>query len=298
MAFDISSLSAYAENNGKQIATAAVGGAATVKMLIENKSAQFGVKGSDYIRKMSNTVNLVSAGSCGARNALGTTTLSAKKITVVPIKDENNLCEKTLWNTLYADCAAKGNAPDAGFTPEFAQTIMDDRAKIFSNYVETLVWNGDSAATGSTYLALIDGIIKQVGSGLAITATGSTLVEKMQTVFLSMPVAERTQDDFRIFIGEDKYAEYLVAVANKNLFNAADPNAVYGTTAKFQVVPGLNSVGKVYATRISNLQAGFDGEEDKATFLYSVETSQFYQDIHSSIGVAVIDTTKVGVATI
>ncbi len=298
MSFDTSALTAYVQNNSKQIALQAVASAKTAKLLIDNSAVQFDVKGSTGILKMDNTVILQDGSNCGTRNALGSVILTDKVITVKPLKDNTNICSKALYSTFFAQMVAAGNSPENGFTPEFAKSVMDNRAALFAAQIEQLIWKGDtSIVDGGSNLRFINGIEKQVGAGFAITATGADIIAKLQSVYLAMPVTERTQDDFRIFVGEDEYATYLVALANRNIFKATDDMALYGTLAKIEPVAGLNASGKVYATRISNLHLGLDGHSDEAKLRFSMESENWYCDIYSSVGVAVVRPELVGVAT-
>ncbi|RZK45905.1 MAG: hypothetical protein EOO97_00280, partial [Pedobacter sp.] len=183
MSFDVSGLSAYVQNNSKAIATKAVANAQTAKLFIENGSVQTGIKGTAAILKMDADVSLQDA-ACGIRNPLGGITLSNKTITVKPIMDVQNVCPKTLYSTFYAEMIKKGQAPQEELTPEFAQAIMDLRAKKISAVVEKLLWQGDTAITGATNnLKRIDGIVKQVGSGFAITASGADVIAKLQSIY-------------------------------------------------------------------------------------------------------------------
>lgn len=299
MAFDITALSEYVQNNSKEIATKAVANAQTAKLLIANKAVQAGVKGSAAILKMDADVVLQDGSSC-SRTAMGDTKLSDKKITVKPIVDYQNICPKALWNTYFAEMVAKGQTPEESLTPDFAESIMDFRAMKIAGVVEVMLWKGDLSATGTTNNKHIDGIIKQVGSGFPITASGADVIAKLQSVYLAMPTEIRQAEDFRIFIGEDTYAEYLVALANKNIFKSTDDTTLFGTTAKLQPVAGLNGVDKAFASRISNFQLGLDGEgdADAAELRYSNETKQWYMDFAFAVGVAVVDAAEVGVASL
>ncbi len=300
MGFDTSALTAWVSNNSKKIALGAVGNAQTAKVLMDSANVQFDVKGSASILKMSQTITFQDGASCG-RSDLGDTVLSDATITVKPIKINTSICPKALYSTFYANMVAKGNDPESGVDAEFAETMMTNKQSQFSFEIEKLIWQGDTSLTGSTNnLRFINGIVKQVagGSPVALTVTGSTIVNKIQNAFLSMTVAERGSQDFKVFIGEDKHQEYLVALSNANIFKSADDKSVFGTTAQFEVVAGLNGTGKIYMTRLSNLQLGLDGADDVAKFQYSNETEKYYLDIYSSVGISVIDVTKVGTGSI
>jgi hypothetical protein len=298
MAFDVSALSAYVQNNSREIAMKAIANSQTAKLLLANKAVQAGVKGKAAILAMDQDVVLQSGANCG-RTPSGTITLSNKTIEAIPLASYVDICPKSLWNNYFNQFLAEGQSPKEEFSPEFAGKIMDERASLIAFENEKLIWRGNTSLTGSTNLAKMDGFVKQI-TGTTISATGSTIVEKLQTVWKNTPAEQREKEDWRIFISEDNYADYLIALANKNIYKPTDDKVVFGTTAKFEVVAGLNGVGKVYATRITNLRMAVDGTDDadKASFEFSNETKKYYVDFAYALGVAVVIDSEVGVASI
>lgn len=287
MGFNISELGSYVQNNGKEYSMKSVASAKTAKALIDSKNVQFGVKGTAAILKLNSDVTLVDASSCG-RTGGSTINLSNKNIVVKPIADEANICPATLWNTFYADSISKGQVPQEELLPAFADAIMTDRAAKIAAVNEKLLWQGDTSLTGSTNYKRIDGIAKQVTGSTSVT--GATIVEKLQNFFLACDVDVRGQEDFHIFMGEDTYASYKIALSAKNIYQPTEDMVLFGTTAKIFVTSGLNGVGKVFGIRLSNLQLGLDGEgdSDKAEMRYSTETKQWYQDFTYALGVSVV----------
>lgn len=299
MAFDISNLGSYVSANGKEYAMKAVASAKTAKALIDAKQVQFGVKGTAAILKLSSDVTLLDGSAC-SRTGNSSIALSNKNIVVKPIKDEANLCPQSLWNTFYADSISKGQVPQEELAADFANAIMNDRSIKIAAANEKLLWVGDTALTGATNNKRIDGILKQAAvSATTVVATGSTIVEKLQHVFLTTSVDVRNQEDFVIAIGEDTYANYNIAMAGKNIFQPTADGIIFGTTAKMFATSGLNGSGKAVATRWSNIQLGMDGEGDfdKAELRFSMETNNFYQDFKYALGVAVIFAEETVIAT-
>lgn len=297
--FDVSALSAYAQLNSKEIATKAIANAATAKLLLDNSSAQFNIKGSAPVLKLSNSVVLQDGSSCG-RTAAGDTVLSNKLIYVKNISDYKNICPKTLDNTYFSVFASAGANPEGGIEAAMASKIMNTEALNIAAVNEQLLWVGDTSLTGSTNLNRVDGIVKQVTGAsyvnLSAATTGSTVVEKLQNAYMAMPIVERSQADFRIFVGEDLYSSYLIALANKNIYKLVDDFKLFGTTATIQVAPGLNGTNSIVLTRISNLVLGLDGvgDSEKADFRYSTETKQWYLDFDYALGVVIVWPETVG----
>jgi hypothetical protein len=298
MAFNVDALSQYVNVNSKEIAMKAIANSQTAKLLMANGAVQAGVKGKSAILASEQDVVLQDGSTCG-RSASGTVTLSNKFIEAHPIVSYLDLCPKSLWNTYFNQFLAQGQAPSEEFTSEFAAKIMDNRAALIAAENEKLMWKGDTSLTGVTNLNRFDGYVKQI-TGTTINVTGATIVEKLQMVWRKTPAEQREKADWRIFISEDAYADYLITLANKNIYKPTDDNTVFGTTAKFEVVAGLNGVGKVYATRISNLRMAVDGtdDSDKASLEFSIETKKHYLDFAYALGVAVVIDSEIGVAAI
>lgn len=292
--FDISALEAYVKGNAKQIATKAITEAPTAKLFLDNGSVQPGIKGSAAVLKMDADVNFQDGSACG-RTASGNTTFSDKILTVKPIKDVQNFCYKSLYNSRLVEVISKGQDPESEQgDAEFIQKTMDLRAKKIAYENEKLLWKGDTTLTGANNLKYINGILTQVeaaGSGSnAITVTGADIIAKLQSFASQVDVTVAAQEDFRIFIGQDDYNALVLAKYNAKYFNPGSEDVVPGTSFKLQIASGLNGTHKAVAGRISAFQMGLDGadDSDKAVLRYSVETEQFYVDFHFAIGVVVV----------
>jgi len=303
MSISVSQINQYIPALAKDMATRAVASAKTAKLLANAGQLQVGVKGKAAILQLSQDVNIQDGSTCGARNPLGTTALSNSFITVAPMKDESNICPKTLYNSYYAYAIAKGQDPrNETLLPDFLRNVFDLKAASLNYAVENLLWNGDTAITGTSNLKYIDGILKQTlaGSYISLPDTGATLVEKLQNAFLAMPVQIRTQPDFRMFIGEDLYSQYTVALSLKNIFKPTEDYTLFGTTATLVPVSGLNGSSKILAARLSSLQLGMDADDEvtKVIMNYSVETLQWYFDYHFACGISVVYPDQVGYAVL
>lgn len=299
MAFNVSGLADYVDLHSKEIAAKAVADAPTAALLISSGDVQVGVKGKTAVLKLDADVTFQDGASCG-RTASGDTTLSEAILEVNPIKDIQNICSKSLYNTHYAWALKTGQDPEQeGWDASFAQYIMDLRSSKLKFEVEKLIWQGDKSGSGN--LQYIDGILKQATVALGavdISTDETTIVEQLQDSFSKMPIRISSKDDFRIFIGQDMYNRYKLALANKNIYQPTDDFTLFGTSAKIQPVSGLNDTNKVIMTRISNLQLGLDGsdETDKAVLRYSQETENWYMDFHFAVGIAVVYPQEAGYA--
>ena len=306
MGFNISGLSSYVANIDPALFTKSVAGAKTAQDLIAAGSVVFG-KGKVGIRTMALDANFQSGDDSCARNASGDITLADTSMDIVRIKDEKNLCFQDLENTYYALSVNGSIQPsEEGPNADFANAIVNLRVSKIAEANERALWISDTGLTASfgsdyTNFNKYNGILKQVATAsgvIALTASGSTLVEKMQNAVLTMPVKVYSQPDFRLAVGEDVYNEYLVALANKNIFRPTTDTSVFGTMAKFWVVPGLNGTRKIVGIRLSNLRLGMASQADlDRVDLEYLKDSTFHgwtSDVYFSIGIKVIDATEVG----
>ncbi|RKR82657.1 hypothetical protein BDD43_2842 [Mucilaginibacter gracilis] len=297
MSFNISSLPNYVDQNSRKFLVESIYEADTAKLLKDAGTIMVGIKGTTAIQQLHNDIVLQDASASCERNPQGATTFSQSFITVKPLKDETNFCQKPLENKWMSQFLSKGQEYTQLL---FANDIMTDRANKIAEANEFLIWQGNVSITGTTNLNQFNGYLIQMSGSTATTPTGATLVEKIQNLYLSVPAKVRTQSDFRIVIGADVYAEYIVALSNKNIFRPVDDVSVYGTPAKFAVVNGLVGTRKVVATRLRSLVLGTDllGEEDKASMNYSIETKNIYVDFYYALGVAAIYQSEITLGTV
>jgi len=285
----------------RDMAVKAIADSQTAKLLIANGSVQAGVKGKASVLQLSQDVHLQDGSACGARNPLGTTSLGNTTITVAQLKDEANFCAKALYSTYYSYAIGKGQDPrsEGQLLADFLRSILEVKSAEINLANEQLLWNGDTTISGTSNLKYINGILKQLataGTAVSLPATGSTIVEKLQNAHLAMPVEIRSKSDYRIFIGQDMYDAYTVALSLKNIYKPTEDYKLFGTTATLVPVTGLNGSNKVVATRLSNLLLGMDGdnESDNVLWNFSLETNSYYCDFHYALGIVVIFPDQVG----
>lgn len=309
MGFNISGLSSYVAHIDPVLFSKSVAGARTAADLISAGSVVFG-KGTVAIRTMNLDANFQSGDDSCARNASGDIVLGNTTMDIVRIKDEKNLCFQDLENTYYAMLVNGSIQPsEEGPNADFANAIVDARVSKLAEVNEKALWQSDTGLTASfgsdyTNYNKYNGILKQASTcsgAIALTASGSTLVEKLQNAVLAMPVKVSSASDFRLAIGQDTYNAYLVALAGKNIYKPTDDQTVFGTTARLWVVPGLNGTGKIVGVRLSNLRLGMASQSDlDRVELEYLKDSTFHgwtSDVYFSIGVKIIECTEIGYGT-
>jgi hypothetical protein len=300
MSFNVSSLPQYVDQSSKDLLVDTVFGNQTASILKDAGSVNYGVKGQKAIQLLSTDVTIQSAGSCG-RNSTGNANFTQAILTVKPLKDEQDLCNKDLENKWLGQFLSKGQTYTEAL---FANEIMSARAAKIAQENEKLLWQGDTVVqSGSTTLKQLDGFMKQIAAGAYISlsgATGTTIVERLQAAFLAMPSKVTEQSDAVIFLSTALFNEYTIALAQKNIYKPTEDKTLFGASIKLVPVDGLNGFRTIYIGRLRSFQLGTDllGEEDKASLYYSNEKQLIYMDFHWALGVVPVYINEIGVATV
>jgi len=289
MALDVSAMTAQTALISDKLITKAIANSATAQMLISSGNYQAGVKSQEAVLKMSANVTVQSGANCG-RNPLDSTVFGEAILKVAPLKSNDNICAKTFYATYLQAAISKGQV-DESIDSTIIEQITAKKIEAIASVNEKLLWNGDTAALPATGLQFIDGIRKQAKVGnTALTLVGADTLARLQSAFLQANVDIKHDEDFYIFVSEQVYDEYLMNLANRNVFQPTDSNKLFGSTGKIFVAPGLNGSREIFMGKQENIQLGIDGEGDSqyAKLKYSDETDSWYLDFAWSIGVKVI----------
>ena len=312
MAFDVSALAAYTEQNEALLVTDSVLGAKTAALIKSAGNVMIGVKSAETINIMDTDAIFQAGGSCGF-TASGSTTFTQRTVTVGKIKVNEALCPKDLESKYLQKALPTGSMYDS---IPFEQEFADKKAKTIASQLETALWQGDTDSA-NVNLNKFDGLVKLIGaatgpvaanaSGFIATAPISTatgiiatnVVSIFDGVYKAIPAQVVAADDMTIFCGQDVFRTYTIALKNANMFNysfdgKADSEFVLpGTPIKVIALAGLNSTNKIYALRISNLFLGTDllNEEDKFEIFYAKEADQvrFVSEFKMGVNVAFPD---------
>jgi hypothetical protein len=295
MGFIVSSLNNYTEENAAQLVSSAVLGAKTASLIKTQGNVMVGVKSSETINIMDTDAIFQDGSSCGF-TASGSTSFTQRTVTVGKIKVNEALCPRDLESKYLQKALPAGSSYDSTvFSAEFSQRKADKIAA----QLETAIWQGD---TGSANVNLnkFDGFAKLVnaasasvihantttfyGTPLAASAgiTVSNVVAVLDAVYRAIPAEIVGKDDVAIFVGQDIFRLYTIALKNANLFaytfdGKADSEMILpGTSIKVISTPGLNGTSKIYSAAISNLFLGTDllNEEERFELFYAKEADQ------------------------
>jgi len=309
MAFDVSTLAAYTEQNEALLVTDSVLGAKTAALIKSAGNVMVGVKSAETINIMDTDAIFQAGGSCGF-TASGSTTFTQRTVTVGKIKVNESLCPKDLEAKYLQKALPTGSMYDS---IPFEQEFAEKKAKTIAAQLETALWQGDTTS-GNANLSKFDGLVKLIGAATGVVAanastfisgaplstiTAGNVISIFDGVYQAIPAQVVAADDMAIFCGQDVFRTYTVALKNANQFHysidvKADSEFVLpGTPIKVIALQGLNGTNKVYAMRISNLFLGTDllNEEEKFEIFYAKEADQvrFVSEFKMGVNVAFPD---------
>jgi hypothetical protein len=268
-----------------------------------------GVKSSEKINIMETDAIFQDGASCGF-NASGSTTFTQRTVTPGKIKINEALCPKDLEAKYLQKALPTGSQYDS---IPFEQEYSEKKAKTIAAQLETALWLGDTSSV-NVNLNRFDGLVKLIGAASGVVAanastyisgaplssiTAANVISIFDGVYQAIPAKVVAADDMTIFVGQDLFRTYTVALKNSGSFNyqidvKADSEFVLpGTTIKVIAVAGLNGTNKVYALRLSNLFLGTDllNEEEKFEIFYAKEADQvrFVSEFKFGVNIAFPD---------
>lgn len=298
MAYDVSALPAYVEQNRLPLLAAAVLKGKTVEVV----NRQSGVKGKAALNLVDIGVTLADGSSCGF-SAAGTDAFSQRIIETVLVKVEKEWCWKDLigyWNE-YEYRVVSGDK-----TLAFEEFFLTEIAKKIAAEIETILWQGNVSPAITGFL----GHLATAGN-TANQFTGSTDYEKIFEIYQLIP--EAVLDRAVIFCSASRFRGFVMGLTAANLYHF-DPNApvdeltIPGTNTRLIKVNGLNSTSYTYGgTTITdvvvaadprNLFYGYDIEDsDKALDLwYSRDFDSIRMRMTTNIGTQIAYPSEVVVA--
>ena len=299
MAFDVSALAAYTDQNKQELILLQQLTARTADYV----TAMPGVKGPTALNKLDTAVTFQVNG-CGF-NSLDSTTFSQRVITPGDIKVNESLCPKDLASKWTVHALQAGSRKEKESLP-FEQYYTQLKAAKIAAALEIAMWQGDTAS-GTANLNKFDGYLKIVdaaagvvdgNTGLVTVATGITTSNAYAIaygIFLSIPYTLLGKEDVIIFCGMDFFNKFIKNVTDLNLFHyTADTSnfevVIPGTTIKLVAVNGLNGTNRLVASYKANMYYGVDLLEDAERFevFYAKEADQirFISEFRAGVQIA------------
>jgi hypothetical protein len=285
MAFVVSSLANYTNEQSTDLLVKALFGSKTASTLQSAGQVQVGVKSSATLNLLNSTV-FFQADGCGY-NPSGSTTFTQRTITVGAVKVEETLCPKTLeakWMQTQIMAGSPTMIP-------FEEQVGAEKSAVIAENIEIAMWQGDTTS-GNPNLNCFDGFNKIIAAAsptLANSAptaftsiTSANIDDILDQVYANIPARIATKSDLVCFIGVDAFKLMLVNLKNANLFHYAVEASeamemVYpGTNMKLIAVGGLSGTNKIVAGSLSNFFVGTDlaNEEEVYKLWYSEDNDE------------------------
>lgn len=290
MAFVVSSLVDYVIENENLLVTKSLFGGRTSDIIRQEGTVMVGVKFAEQINLLDTDTIFQNGAGC-TRVSSGTTTITQRKVTVGEIAVVEDICVKDLNKKYLSKALAKGS--DVNTLP-FEQEYSDLKARSIAKQLEVAIWQGDTTS-GNANLARFDGLIKLIDAAAVsangnptgiTTGTGITVTNIksiIDGVWQAIPADVKGQDDVRVFIGWDNFEKFIAAYRDQNLFNFAPTGSevsvengiviIPGTKYRLTAVHGLDTTNRIFASRMSNVYAAVDLENEYEKF--SIMEDQF-----------------------
>jgi hypothetical protein len=273
MAFDLTALTAYVDEQRMDLIKKSILGGRTLSLI----SIQPNIKSAATINII-DTDLVAQAGACGW-DPDGTTELKQVELSVCPIKINEELCIDDL-EAFYTQAMMRPGSYNTEIP--FEGIYAEQKSEKIAALIEDIIWRGDTDGSGN--LALCDGFLKQFGasgSGVidgnpaGLTAiNASNIIDIVDEQVQLIPADIIDADDLYIMCGYDFYRLYAKALRDANLFhyNGAEnqgmefSQVVPGTNVRIVATRGLNNTNELVTTRAVNLYFGTDLLNDYEDF--------------------------------
>lgn len=285
MAFVVSSLPDYVNQNSKELISKSVFGAPSVRHL----NLMTGVKYKDAINIVNTSAGL-QARTCGW-NASGDVTFSQAIMEVGAYKVNMSLCEEDLrkkWMNGEVMTAA-----GAEVLP-FEERITGEITASIASQVEKLIWQANkSKQTPDLFNGLLTQI-KAASTATDVQSTATSAYGKIKDVYMAIPAS--ILDKAAIFVGVDTFRSFCQDLVVANLYHYSadlDPEKMEivlpGTSTRVIAVSGLNGTNAIVATDPANLFYGVDMVDDLEQFRlwYSEDNQEFRLAVKFNAGAAI-----------
>lgn len=269
---------------------------------------QLGCKGKTKINLMDVDVNMQSGTGC-TWAADGDITYTQREIDAKNVNIQMEFCPKELEGYyLRTQLNAGAHTEALPFEEQFANYLVEK----VQDEIEKVIWDG-SVSAGSGNLAMFDGLLIPTGSFTDCNTTGgafggsaissplslSNVLEAIERIYVDTPSAAIAKNDFKIFMGTDKFRLLAAALMNGNGLSSAggqlnnytsdfDPMRLVfpGTNIEVVGVGGIEGHNAVYGFSLSNAFLGMDLESDSSSLemWYSQDDRKFKVAMEFTMG--------------
>lgn len=283
MAFNLTGLEDYVKEHNLPLLRKSLFGSRTAELIKSAGTIQTGIKSASALN-LFDTDAVLQTGDCNF-NSSGSTTFTQRELKVADIKVNEGLCPRDLEKKWTQYDVVAGSAPES---VPYEQVYTERKAQKVAKQLETLVWNGKTSAPEED---LFDGFLTHLddagnfitaNSGNETSITKANVEAILDEVYEAIPSDVIAEGDVTIFVGDDVYRKYVMALKDSNLFHFAPEgdNMDFSFPADARVtisaVYGLNGTDRVVAGRTNNFYIGVDleGEDEQFELWYSKDNRQ------------------------
>lgn len=286
MAFDVSTLTGWVNENSQELLTQALLGSQTADLI----TVIPGIKYKQTLKYL-DTNAIIQAGGCGY-NATGDTTLTDKEVSVVSLKVQEDLCPDDLEATSLQLSMSPGKNKSIPFERQWA----DRKVAQLQTALETMVWSATNASStkcaGYKYLMDNDADVHDYSFNPCATGkTSSDWLAAVYGMFNHLSPETKAKTDLTLFVSFETFSLMVQALVVGNLYHidmsgnsGIAPFIFPGTSVK--VVP-IKAIGCfMVLTPASNLVWATDllSESDGMEVWYSVDKRLVSSSIDFKIG--------------
>lgn len=233
-----------------------------------------GNKHTANINYMEEDIVLQCGGSC-TFNPDGSTVFTKKPVSVVNYKVNQQICYETLdpkWLGVFSNQGA--SVENSKLTADY----VNNKIEKIAQSIEDLYWNGEASGTTCEF----DGIIKQLEGAAdrevvsvltGVTITSANVIASVQKMYLALPKSIKRRDDLRLYVSDDIYDLYIVALNTANLYQSefGDANTreykIMGTKVVMKAVEEFETQLMIL-TFAKNFQKHTDMENEYEQFYF------------------------------
>lgn len=265
MAYDVSLLPAYVEQNREELIGKAILKGKTISVI----NHQSGVKGSAALNLLDVDVTFRDGATCGF-TATGNDQFSQREIETKILEVNKEWCYKTLigvWAQENDRVRVIASDKELPFEEFITRKIIEG----VNAELETIAWQGNASSPA------IAGLLAQftAASQTIAAVTGTTYYEKVMEAYLAIP--EEVLDKAAIFVSAATFRGLVQDLVSANLYHynpeaPTDEIVLPGTNTRVIKVNGLNNATEQTKTNLivaadpMNLFYGYDVEESARAF--------------------------------
>jgi hypothetical protein len=289
MAYVVSALGSYTEENAKELIYKQIASGDTAKYM----TVQPGIKSAETINIVSTTAVWQAGGACGF-TASGDTTYSQREITIGKVTINLKWCEADL-EPKYLQKAMKAGSSYDMLT--FEKEIIGDVVQNTARKVELAIWKGDTDSVDA-YLKRFDGLIKIIDAASGVNTASAVAWSvansrtALQNVYAALTDDMLANPNLKVFMGLAEARDYRMKLGIDNLYHITGAEGkLYLENTDVEIVPvlGLSGTKRIFALSTDNMFLGTDlaNEEEKFELFYAKEADEIRYVSKFKLGVQV-----------